>query len=346
VPRNYKTPAHERWITRCVVLFFVSLIVFPVAKAYWPFEKAKYLVAAAENVLDKTEEQPDENVAAEKKEKAKKFLIEAKKIDPDINLNIDFVRVLNRIEPIPAIDVLPTLKNLPPKKRRILGKQLAESASSRRDFNGAHLILTQAFSDLESKTPVERNLLAYQAALAKKDLHIALKEIDLAISDTSEPEPSLMDTKAWVLHELHRDEEAIKLMDEALKILTDQLNSIKLTPRLKIEQKSFDAFVALPGPKTPVDNKNVDSTESSDNKSSENSSDNKNDEQPVRAPDSANVLKISDIPNKELQEIFKTFAVFVYHRAEILTSLKRNQEADQLFDWLEARGFSDFGQLF
>jgi tetratricopeptide (TPR) repeat protein len=296
----------ESLVVRLWVVFYIALVAYPCLMAYWPVEQAKMYVAAAENALDKAKQPEDERF-----QEARKLLAKARESDPTIVNTFDYLRVLDQVDPLPLAQLLPALKYLSPNSRRSVGYPLAEDAMKRKEFEKSYQILSMISSFEADKTPEERNRLAYGAALAKKDLRLALKEVDLALSDLDREVPGILDTKAWVLHELHKDEEALVWIDRAISLFQSDLLEI-YSPRFEITKEQLEEFLRSP-----------DSSE-----------------------DSKCSFTISDVKNEQLVKIFQELAVYQYHRAEILSSLKQSEKADWAFDWLENRGFNKFSELF
>jgi len=288
------------------VAFFIAMVVFPCLRGYWPIEQAKMYVAAAENAIDKAKQPEDE-----KFQEARKLLEMARQKDPLIVQNLNYLRTLDRVDPIPMEQLLPALKYLSPSTQRTLGIRLADDALSRREFEKSYQILSQVYSFQADKTPEERNRLAYGAALARKDLRLARQEIDIALSGLDNEIPEYFDTKAWVLHELFENQEALTWIDRSIKRVTTDLLA-NFNPKYKITKEQLEQFVAIPN--------SEDLTKSS--------------------------LNISQVTNEALSKIFRVLAIYHYHRAEILNSLKEQEKADWAFDWLENRGFRKFTELF
>jgi len=294
-------------LTDCgAVAFFVAMVVLPCIRGYWPIEQAKMYVAAAENAIDKAKKPEDE-----KFQEARKLLGMARQKDPLIVQNLDYLRTLDRVDPIPMEQLLPALKYLSPSTQRALGIRMADDFLSRREFEKSYQILSQVYSFQADKTPEERNRLAYGAALARKDLRLARQEIDAALSGLDDEIPEYFDTKAWVLHELFENEEALIWIDRSIKKVTTDLLS-NFNPNYKITEEQLEQFVAIPN--------SEDSSKSS--------------------------LTISQVTNDGLSRVFKVLAIYHYHRAEILNALKEQEKADWAFDWLENRGFRKFTELF
>ena len=305
VTKNY-FGISEWLVVRMWIVFYISLVVYPCLKAYWPIEQAKLYVAAAENALDKAKQPEDERF-----QEARKLLEKAREADPSIANTFDYLRVLDQVDPLPLEQLLPALKFLSPSARLSVGYPLADDAMKRKEFEKSYQILSLVSSFEADKKPDERNRLAYGAALAKKDLRLALKEIDLALSDLDQEVPGLLDTKAWVLHELHKDDEALEWIDRA--IVRFQADLLKMfNPRFEITKEQLEEFIRSPN--------SEDDTKSS--------------------------LTISGVKIEQVANILRELAVYQYHRAEILNSLKQTEKADWAFDWLENRGFNKFSELF
>ncbi len=296
----------EWLVVRLWIVFYVSLVFFPCVRAYWPVEQAKLYLAAAENALDKAKQPEDERF-----QEARKLLAKARASDPAIVNTFDYLRVLDQVDPLPLAQMLPALKYLSPSARRSVGYPLADEAMKRKEFEKSYQILSMVSSFDSDKEPDERNRLAYGAALAKKDLRLALKEIDLALSDLDREVPGILDTKAWVLHELHKDEEALVWINRAISLFQNDLLKVH-SPQFGITKNQLEEFIRTPGSKE----------------------------------DGKSTLTISEVKNEKLAKIFQELAVYHYHRAEILSSLKQTEKADWAFDWLENRGFNKFSELF
>jgi tetratricopeptide (TPR) repeat protein len=77
-----------------------------------------------------------------------------------------------------------------------------------------------------------RNNWAYSLAEAERELPLALAMIRRAAQERSEPLASFLDTEAWVLHKLGRDDEALEVMERAILHATD---SRYQTPEGRVE---------------------------------------------------------------------------------------------------------------
>ncbi|MGN6135174.1 MAG: tetratricopeptide repeat protein [Aureliella sp.] len=95
-------------------------------------------------------------------------------------------------------------------------KEIAELLAEESDFQRAVRALKISLQGGPPRSPNDLNLLAYFRALAGIELEAALKDIDQAIELVGR-EPGLLDTKAWVLHGLRRDLEALPIINEAVQ---------------------------------------------------------------------------------------------------------------------------------
>ena len=93
-------------------------------------------------------------------------------------------------------------------------------------------VLQTLYPQFEKRTAGMNNNVAYFRSLINQDLPLALREINLSIE--SEPSAGSMDTKAWILHGLGRNTEALKFANKGLEMVYKALNGGDLSA---IDQK-------------------------------------------------------------------------------------------------------------
>jgi tetratricopeptide (TPR) repeat protein len=120
-------------------------------------------------------------------------------------------------------DAIVLLPALPATARISMARATAARFKDKKRTDMAIGVMEASFPPKEKRTPIENNDLAYFRALAKKDLELALEEIDLALQAESSAE--LLDTKAWILHRLGRNEIALNWANESIRRIYDQIKS-------------------------------------------------------------------------------------------------------------------------
>ncbi len=191
------------------------------------------------------------------------------------------------------------------------------------DFANA-LICAKVLLEHPQLSTVEKlNQTAYVRSLAKVELDKALQDIETAVKvDNS---PSVVDTQAWVLHELGRNEEALVLMNDAIA------RAEKALPSKKSDQ---------PTSAKQSDSKKSDAAGESVSKTEDAASiDNGQDEARMK-----NIVEIRKAYVKDENNPLKTLAVMRFHRATIREAL--DQDASEDWKWLEDNGFTNKSTLY
>jgi len=293
----------DRWTLVAVIAFLLGIVAIPIGKAYWPSERARWLLAAAENALTRA---TDEN---DTRPEAQELLEQATSSYPEIEKTLDFARISFRMNPDETDRAIKLVLSMSPDRQVHAANTLAEMRLNAGNFESAYMILVAGYPGPSSRSPVERNQLAYYAALANRDLELALADIENALSDSKNA--SFLDTKAWVLFRLGRFDDALNTIDLAIA-------------ELKVELKD------TPFP-SPVRDKVQDMLEG---------------KEPFvkRAlEDSSSPLASF---NESFAQVLKSIVVIHYHRGEILEALGKIEEADQEYAWAQDRGFHDFDRLY
>jgi tetratricopeptide (TPR) repeat protein len=299
---NRSSGKSDRWTLFAVLAFFLGVVGVPIAKAYWPSERARWLVAAAENALKKG---TDEQLA-----QAKQLLDEAVKSYPEIQKSPDFIRVSF---PLPPDSAIKLIQSLPPDQRPFLANVLAQKHLDIRDFDAAYEILSAGTPAPSLRSPIQRNQLAYFAALANRDLELALEDIEKALAEKKIA--SYLDTKAWVLFRLKRFDEALVAIDLSLESAINEIKTdLKNAP---FQAEAFKKIQDLLNGNKPF----------------------------VKRPFEDTSDPLASF-SEEFANILKTIVVLHYHRGEILEALGNVEEADKEYTWVQNRGFNDFERLY
>lgn len=332
----------------------VALPVAPVLLDYFgPSTYSRWLLADAANQFDRG------NV-----KQAQESLEKAYNLSKDIVLDGNFWKQFERIENDRDATSSSTriwevmLSQVEDENQRVTAAlEISNLLSNRQRFEGAVRILTQTLPEREKRTPVQNNQLAYMRALAKIDLEEALLDVNQAL--VRNDNESYLDTKAWVLHQLGRDEEALPIIDKSLSMLLGKwrANSMiepLLTGMSELE-KSWDLHSDSPNPSDdPPSSETVEAptAANTDTGPLQSAPPLKNDS-PV-----PNLQEMSDATmarlsrkrgwaheelvrkfpavSRALPEITDLIATFRFHRMRILEGLGLYDEAEKELRWLEA----------
>ncbi len=278
--------------------------MIPVCVAYWPIERARWLVAAADNALAKSNDDDDQWI-----QQAQALLEQAKNSYSGIENTLEFARTSFRMDPEETDRAIKLVLSTGPSRQIHAANVLAELRLESADFDSAYQILVAGYPSPASRSAIERNQLAYYAALANRDLEIALSDIEKALVEMKNA--SFLDTKAWILFRLKRYDEALVAIDQSIK-------------ELKLEVKE----TVFPSPMRAKIQDLHDGKEPF-----------------VKRPLAELSNPLASF-NREFSQIIKSIVVIHYHRGEILEALEKTAEADEEYSWLQDRGFHDFERLY
>lgn len=217
----------NRWITRLLVIFLVILPVGPTLWDYiYPGTYARWLLANAANRFDLGDV-----------EASRSMLERAFDLAPDISLDGNFWNQLARIEfsndNASSDNSIWTkiLRRVPDAQQRAQAAELIASLMLNRSmFKNGLSILREFLPPRARRSPSQNNLIAYLRSLANQDLEEALEEINFAMR--SESNESFLDTRAWILHQLGRHDEALVDIDRSIQALLGQLKESAYAERL------------------------------------------------------------------------------------------------------------------
>ena len=231
-------------------------------------------------------------------------------------------------------------------------------------------IQTAVFPPIEKRTAMLNNQMAYFRSINQSDLEIALAEIDAALA--AEFNPAFLDTKAWVLHGLRKNELALKYVNRSIELYYEALRDGKGGDEKRI------TLYRLLEPDSSIGSKSFEKNDSKDEKSQLESvegeselklrtgsegdeivsgSDSKRvsgalDSEKTNLTPKENILEgvkgsVSIPPSEQIkiESIAKDIAVIRFHRACILDDLGRTEESEIDYLWLDRFGFSNTQKL-
>lgn len=317
----------DTFVNRMILAAAIGLPVGPVIADYFgPATTARWMLAKAANEFDQG------NVV-----EAQKLLEDAYKKSPDIAADRNFLKQLDRVEAnnessaVSGIYVdlweqrIGQIENLAIPSEAAIA--ISSLLSNRKKFDEAARILNVNLPPLEERTAVQNNQMAYMRALAGKDLEQALVEIDMAIK-TAENE-SFLDTKAWVLHRLGRNEEALVVMDKSLAKLTEAWNANPKLEQCLVRIAELQAAELQAEP------------EASETTAAESSASSKTKGWGVDA-----LLEEFPELSRGLPETLEIYATLRYHRLRIFEALGKTQEVARETAWLHAFSKKELDELF
>lgn len=295
--------SRSKWITAAIVTATVALVLGPVLV---PREVARWYLAAAANAYYRGDEVLGNHYRA-------RAVAWDKELPSDGDYSIAQLAKNDPRTPDKWLDLLEKVIHDDPRWARSAldaSRIFAES----QDFQRAVRALKMFFVDGQPRTAQGLNELAYFRSLAGIELEEALKDIDRAI-DLEGRKAGILDTKAWVLHAMNRDEEALALMNDAVKRMEEELKSARLT---------------IPGPLT---DSALPSTEVAEQT------------KPV-SPSFADTQRSIRAAKDRFGSDAWSLAILRFHRLRILESLKLDGDTHQDRRWLTERGVPIVDELF
>lgn len=236
--------------------------------------------------------------------------------DPHFNRMILLYRMLRELK-YPTRDSYPefvrtTLADSPD-LRSIKNSLIAELSEEQRFEDAIEVQLILAVeSDYEESEFL--NGLAYHRSLALRDLDEALVDIDkaLRLADGDLPRMSMyLDTRAWVLYQMGKPLEALKDIDKSLALFTEVLKQDWLGYALKQASE-----IGTNGNKSAQEESDEDS------------------------------IYEEPLPKRQIQAATWHEGVLRYHRAKILESIGRTEDANVDFHWLRQNRLPLDGTLY
>lgn len=307
--KKYLTPILVSAV--CLLAFGPLLPIF-----FGPDWRAKWTIAwAANQYLDGHPDKAEESL--------KQAALLSHQVATELEYwNLKFDLVFNKEKPtheaIEALfdDSVALISRTPDFQRRILAHLVGEHFHLRRENEFAVRMMERFFPSIAKRNAEENNFLAYARALSKKELETALAEVDAALVADGTSRTEFLDTKAWVLHGLGRDKDALAFIEESIRKLYLELKQIK-----GIDTKERSKFEAL------FLAEETSKTDSADSP-------------PLNRMEKLK-KEFSYLRPMDLELQTKRIAVVRFHRASILDELGRTDESELDYRWLDQFGFTD-----
>jgi len=313
----------KKYLTPIIVAAVCLLAFGPLLPSFFgPEWRAKWILAQAANeYLDGNPEKADESL------KRAELLSDKLAIETEY-WDLKFDLVFNKEKPTPEAisslfeDSVALISRTPAELQPDIAIFVGERFHLRRENEFAVRMMERFFPAIPKRDANENNSLAYFRALTKKGLGTALEEVDAALVADGTSRTEFLDTKAWVLHGLGRDKEALPFIEESLKKIHSQLKQfegISKSDRSRFEE----LFIA-------------EVEDAVENNSPENPPGSRLDELKKEFP----YFRPIDL---ELQA--KRIAAVRFHRACILDELGRTEESELDYRWLDRFGFTEPDKL-
>ncbi len=214
-----------------------------------------------------------------------------------------------------------------------LAEQYARIFTRDEEFDAALDAFKLLFGDDFVRDANSLNTLAYARATALRELDEALVDINEALTYAPQ-DPSLRDTRGWVLYQLGKYEEALADADFAVKelekpTLMNWLNSRAAEAASAAPNSSPTATRGLKEPhagEIAQDPASIDTTKNNDQSG----------EASTASPLSTGTEEKSYLTESTADPTIWTRGVIRYHRAKILEKLGRSDEARADWDYLES----------
>jgi len=180
-------------------------------------------------------------------------------------------------------------------------------------------ILEKFFPPISQRTANENNSISYFRSKTKKGLETALREIDAALVTDGNMQPEFLDTKAWVLHGLDRNELALTFIEQAIKnedAAIGKLRGMDEKDRIELRKRLFATPGTVEASTTTAKNQLEDLTK-----------------------------HLSDYSSKSLEALARRVASLRFHRACILDELGLTEQSELDYAWLDSFGFQETDKL-
>jgi len=302
-----------------IIISVCALALGPIcAEFFGPGWRARWILALAANQFQN--QQLDE---AEKTLQSAAQLSAALTTDPEFwilkleidlnkkNLNEDFGTIYEEVES--------QIANSPTANRANLAYLVGGLFHQCHQNELAVEILEKYFPPISQRTANENNSIAYFRSKTKKGLEKALREIDAALVTDGNMQPEFLDTKAWVLYGLNKNELALTFIQQAIKseeAAIGKLKGMNEKDRIELQKWLFAAPIAQEASTSTAKNRLEGLTK-----------------------------RLSDYPSKPLEALARRIASLRFHRACILDELGLTEESELDYAWLDSFGFQETDKL-
>ncbi len=344
-----ETPVQPAFVNRTAVVLIVTIclcIVFiPSIVSYIPVERSKWLVAKAQNILNLSK-----NVDEGVKQQARDLLNQAEKLNPAIANSMDYMTIYASVND-DSIDYMSKLiAKLDYDMQLVALDQWIKRLFKEQNPQAVIEVIEKVLPDKDLWTPNLHNSFAYAASLA----NVRLEEAEAAIEEALKLEGELdayLDTKAWVLHKLMRNEQALPIIQQAIQKDFQSWHLSLDSPLLELDKvsKSLKDYVSAVEKSDPLAKVSPEQLmaelrllQSDD----------------VPAEDQERIKSLKDawkdlqvptyhgpVDSGKILELLQSLMTLRYHRSEIIRAIGFTETADLEWKAIEAMGFSDPNQL-
>lgn len=328
-----------------MIVAVVAIALGPLFTGFFgPDWRARWLLARAANEYQNGN--PDN---------AERTLIRASELSRGIATDTDFWKlkfdlVFNRDNPKPEAiaklveESIALISKVPKKRQAKTATEVAQLFHVKKLHGPAVEMMEAYYPPISERGAGANNELAYFRSLTKTKLETALKEIDAALIADGTSRKEFLDTKAWVLHGLNRDAEALAFADEAIKRLRSEFEAYDVIPA-----SDRSELISWFFPELEVNLRNSD-PQNSDSKNSD-SKNSDSDAKIAKLPLGENRLeafreRFPQINPIAIEGLARQVAALRFHRACILDELGRNEESDTEYAWLDQFGFTNTNEIF
>jgi hypothetical protein len=335
----------NRLVTTLIISICVGLVLVPSIVAYVPVERSKWMVASSMTLLEQND--TDNATAGEKEDRqnrAKKLLDEAVAINPSISNSNDYMRVFWKLYKGQLQDMIALITKKHPADQIQAVSSLIPQLFEVKDYNGVLSLVDQVFPNIEDRDPETNNSFAYAAALLNTRLQDAEKAINAVLKHSSNF--AHLDTKAWVLHRLGRDEEALVDVQKSIQehYLYAESKFENQLMALSPSVQDFKNFITGYNECDPLANIKPDellaklkAIDDSSNESEKTLREKLQNATPPAAPKS--------LSKENVDSVKESFLILRYHRAEIIRSLGFSQIADWEWTTISKAGYKNASEL-
>ena len=325
----------KRYLTPAIIVAVCSLAIGPLFSGFFgPEWRARWILAWAANEYQNGHP-----------EDAEKAIERASALSSELATDAEFWKlkfdlVFNKEKPSSATiaqlfdESVVQISKVPKALQAVIASYVGQLFHIHRENEMAVAIMETYYGPISKRDPAENNGIAYFRSLAKKKLETALVEIDAALVADGSAREEFLDTKAWVLHGLSKDQEALPFAEEAIKKLIahqKKFNGVRSVDRLEFQALLFSDSAVKPEPTDP----------------------NKDDNNTTRTPKTTLATnRLDEIKRRfgyinptDIDDLARKIAALRFHRACILDELGRNDESDLDYAWLDGFGFTETDKL-
>ncbi len=324
----------KKYLTTIILVAVCALVLGPLFAGFLGSDwRARWMLAWAANAYQ--DGHPEE--AEETLKRASELSSQLATDSEFWKLKFDFVFNKEKIssEAVSKLfdESLTQISRAPEHQQSIIASFVGQLFHLHRKNDLAVKVLEKFYPPISKRDAAENNTIAYFRSLTGKGLETALFEIDAALVADGTSREEYLDTKAWVLHGLRKDDVALPFIEEAVKKLYGHIqrySGVRMADRLEFHAWLYSDVVAKTNATASADPVAVEKIKYKESA-------------PKRLDDLK--LRFPYINPVELDELVRKIAALRFHRACILDELERNEESDLDYAWLDRFGFTETENL-